>query len=77
MKVVKPTRQQVFNSLREKGCCWLGGTGCECYSRQLGNCFSDEEKRLTKTELSASEIEQSQISHEREWNEIWDLIGGI
>ena len=74
MTVIKPTKQQVFESLREKGCCWVGGHGCACYSRQICDCFVEEEKRLTKTELSDSEIEQSQFLHEQTWKEIWDLI---
>ena len=59
MKVIKPTKQEVFNSLRQGGCCWLGGHGCECYSRQLKSCFELEEKRLTRTEYTEEEIEQA------------------
>lgn len=74
MITIRPTKQQVFNSLREKGCCWIGGHGCECYSRQICQCYAEEEARLTKSEPSAAEIKQAQEDNERVWREIWDLI---
>lgn len=74
MEIIKPTKQQVFNSLRQNGCCWLGGHGCECYSRQLSTCFADEEARLTKSIPSAEEIAQSQAAHEDLWRDILNLI---
>lgn len=74
MEVSIPDKAEVYESLRVKGCCWLGGHGCTCYSRQICDCFADEEKRLTKVEQSADEIKQSQILHEQEWNEIFELI---
>ena len=52
MKVITPTEKEVFNSLRLGGCTWCGGQGCQCYSRQLKNCYKEEEKRLTRVEYT-------------------------
>ena len=39
-------KKEVFSRLCKDGCCWLGGHGCECYSRQLKLCYSEMEKRI-------------------------------
>ena len=52
MKVITPTEKEVFNSLRLGGCTWCGGHGCQCYSRQLENCYKQEEERLTRVEYT-------------------------
>ena len=65
MEVVKPTKKQVWDELRQnRGCCWLGGSGCHCYSRSLSQCFAEEEKRLAKTIYTKEEINQ-QIENNR------------
>lgn len=69
MEIIKPSKKDVFNSLRASGCCWLGGRGCECISRQLGSCFADEEKRLTKTVYTEDEIKQIQSECKEAWEE--------
>jgi hypothetical protein len=56
MEVIKPTKEQVFESLRADGCCWLGGNKCHCYSRQLRICMADAERRLTITKYTEAEI---------------------
>lgn len=61
MEKIEPTKKQVFDELRySTGCCWLGGTGCQCYSRQLCYCFNETKKRLTKTEYTEEEIKEAQ-----------------
>lgn len=61
MEKIEPTKKQVFDELRYSiGCCWLGGTGCQCYIRQLYYCFNETKKRLTKTEYTEEEIKEAQ-----------------
>lgn len=70
MKVVVPTKQEVFNSLRAKGCCWVGGQGCQCYSRQLKDCYCAEEKHITKISYTDDEIKQMQLNNQKAMAEI-------
>ena len=68
MKVIKPSKEEVWESLKANGCCWLGGNGkCKCYSRSLSECFKAEEKRLTRTEYTAEEIKQKQEQNTKEY----------
>ena len=61
MEKIEPTKKQVFEELRcGKGCCWLGGHNCHCYSRQLKQCFEEKKKSLTKTILTEEEIKEAQ-----------------
>ena len=70
MTVVMPTKQEVFNSLRAFGCCWLGGQGCECKSRQLSECYKAEESRLTKTVLTDDEIKRAKENNQKAMDEM-------
>lgn len=70
MTVVMPTKQEVFNSLRAFGCCWLGGQGCECKSRQLSECYKAEESRLTKTALTDDEIKRAKENNQKAMDEL-------
>lgn len=75
MQVIKPTKQEVFRELRQfTGCCWLGGTGCECRSRQLGICYKEAEQRLTKTILTDEEIKAGQARNAAAMKEIEDML---
>ena len=74
MEIIKPTKQEVFNSLRSFGCCWLGGPGCECKSRQLGECYKSEEKRLVKTELTETEIKQAKENNKKAMNDLYGML---
>ena len=74
MKVNAPTKQEVFNSLRAFGCCWLGGQGCECKSRQLSECYKAEEKRLAKTILTEEEIKQAKANNAKAMDELDALL---
>lgn len=61
MRKEVPTKKQVFDELRYgTGCCWLGGSGCYCYSRQLCNCFNEMKERLTRTEYTEEKIAEAQ-----------------
>lgn len=71
MEVIKPTKQEVFNSLRNNGCIWLGGHGCQCHNRQLKNCYEEEEQRLTKELKTESEIKRNIEQNKTLWNEIY------
>ena len=77
MKITKPTKREVFQELRESGCCWLGGSGCNCYSRQLSQCYAEAEKRLTKKTITFEEIQQSQKKHEETWNQINNILNEL
>lgn len=74
MKVKEPSKQEVFNSLRAFGCCWLGGQGCECKSRQLSSCYKAEQSRLTKTMLTEEEIKQAKANNAKAMNELAELL---
>lgn len=75
MQVVKPTKQEVFDELRKNiGCCWLGGAGCQCHSRQLSQCFKATEKNLTKTILTGEEIKAGQARNAAAMKEIEDML---
>lgn len=80
MQVVKPTKNEVFTYLRKTiGCCWLGGSGCQCKSRQLSNCYADAERQLTKTIKTPEEMQQEQKEHEEfiaDLNRILDELEG-
>ena len=71
---VTPTKKEVFNSLKSFGCCWLGGQGCECKSRQLKECYKAEEKRLTKTTLTEEEIKQAKENNKNAMNELNEML---
>ena len=61
MEKIEPTKKQVFDELRYgTGCCWLGGSGCHCYSRQLCQCFNEMKERLTTIEYTKEEIAEAQ-----------------
>lgn len=77
MEVVTPTKREVFDSLKSFGCCWLGGQGCECVSRQLSTCYKAEEKRLTKTALTEEEINQAKENNKNAMNEIDEMLGEL
>lgn len=74
MTVVTPTKQEVFNSLRAFGCCWLGGQGCECKSRQLSECYKAEETRLTKTVLTGEEIKRAKEINRKAMEELSEML---
>lgn len=76
MKITKPTKGEVFQELRAIGCCWLGGSGCHCYSRQIKQCYEEAEKRLTKKTLTDEEIQQAQKKHDETWKQINEMIWG-
>lgn len=78
MQVIKPTKQEVFKELRQfTGCCWLGGTGCECRSRQLGICYKEAEQRLTKTILTDEEIKQAQEKNQKSMDAITNALNEL
>lgn len=70
MTIIKPTKEEVFNALRRNGCCWLGGHGCQCYSRSLKQCFNDEKNRMTKVVYTQEEIAQAQEENNRAMEDI-------
>ena len=78
MQVVKPTKQEVFDELRKNiGCCWLGGIGCQCHNRQLGQCFQETERQLTKTVLTGEEIKEGQARNAAAMREIKNILNSI
>ena len=47
MKVIEPTKNEIFKHMRMCGCCWIGGHGYECrYRTNIGNCFAEQNERL-------------------------------
>ena len=75
MEIIKPTKKQVFDDLRKNtGCCWLGGSKCHCYSRQLCDCYNDTERRLTKTILTEEEIKAGQEQNAKAMREIDNIL---
>ena len=75
MQEVKPTKERVFEELRKGcGCCWLGGQGCHCYSRQLKRCYEEAEKRLTRTERTPEEIERAKATNQKAMQELNELL---
>lgn len=75
MQVVKPTKQEVFDELKKNiGCCWLGGIGCQCRTRQLGQCFKETENNLTRTILTGQEIKAGQARNAAVMKEIEDML---
>ena len=77
MTTIKPTKNEVFNELRAKGCTWCGGRGCECYSRQMKSCYEDAEKRLTKAIKTDEEIKADIAYHEKLWSEIDSMMNDM
>lgn len=77
MKEIKPTKNEVFDSLRALGCCWLGGTKCYCYSHQMKRCFIDEEKKMVKVELTDEEIAKSRERNEKAMEELYTALDEI
>ena len=71
MEIFEPTKKEIFLSLKNvHGCCWLGGKGCECYSRQLKSCFEEEKRRLTKKEFTEKELDENIKKNTEVWTEI-------
>ena len=59
MKIIEPTKNEIFRDMKMSGCTWCGGRGCECHMRtNISGCFNDTKKRLTKIEYTAQEIEE-------------------
>ena len=77
MKVITPPEKEVFNSLRLGGCTWCGGHGCQCYSRQLENCYKEEEKRLTRVEYTEEEIREFQEVNKKTWEDIDEVLNSL
>ena len=77
MKVITPTEKEVFNSLRLSGCIWCGGHGCQCYSRQLENCYKQEEERLTRVEYTEEEIKEFQEVNKKTWQDIEEVLKSV
>ena len=76
MKEIKPTTKEVFDELR-KECCWLGGTGCECKSRQLKYCYNETEMRLTRIAKTPEEIQQEIEHNQQAMREIDNLLDEV
>ena len=74
MQRITPTKKEVFDELRSWGCCWLGCQGCECKSRQLRVCYTDAERRLTRTEYTEEEIREAQERNAKEMKELSDIL---
>lgn len=74
MKIIKPSKNEVFNELRENGCTWCGGKGCECYSRQLKACYEETEKRLEKVVKTEEEINTEIECNKKICEEIFSMI---
>lgn len=75
MKVIEPTKNEIFNEMRCIGCCWLGGHDCECHRKVNWNsCFEETKKRLTVTELTDEEILQGQAHNKAVWDEIYSML---
>lgn len=72
MKIIKPTKEKIFGYLKNDiGCSWLGGHGCECYSRQIKDCYYEAEKRLTKEIKTKDEINKEVKANKTLWDEIY------
>ncbi len=63
----EPTRKEIFDELRKDGCCWLGGQGCECFSRQLCVCFDEKKREMTRASAPAKTPEEiaADIEHNK------------
>lgn len=59
MKIIIPTKKEVFEAMRSDGCTWCGGCGCECTARiNMKICFELAKNRMTKKEYTANELEE-------------------
>lgn len=46
--MIEPTHTEVMRALKESGCTWAYGQGCECFSGiKNQGCYDREKKRLT------------------------------
>ena len=78
MRIIEPTKKEVFEAMKMDGCTWCGGCGCECTARiNMRTCFELAEKRMTRKEYTDDEIEamKSQPCEADEaFNEFWQYI---
>ena len=58
MKIIVPTKKEVFEAMKSDGCTWCGGCGCECTARiNMPTCFEITKRNLTRKEYTEDEIE--------------------
>lgn len=78
MKIIEPTKKEIFQALKMDGCTWCGGCGCECTARiNMPTCFKIAKKQLTRTEYTESEIEAMKNKHndaDEAFNEFWNYV---
>ena len=85
MKIIEPTKKEIFEQLKIDGCTWCGGHGCECTMKinmevcieQMKVCIEQEKLFLTKKEYSKEEIEKLQAKPnviEEAFNEFWNYL---
>lgn len=75
MKVIEPTKREVFDEMKACGCTWCGGHGCECHMKvNMSGCFNDTKKRLTRTEYTEDEIREQVQENEKAIKEYMEAI---
>ena len=78
MKIIKPTKREVFRAMKADGCTWCGGCGCECTARiNMRTCFKITEHQLTRKEYTAEEIEaikKQPNEADEAFNEFWQYV---
>lgn len=78
MKIVKPTKKEVFEAMKMDGCTWCGGCGCECTARiNMRTCFKITEQSLTRKEYTEDEIEAMKnqpCEADEAFDEFWKYV---
>ena len=78
MKIITPTKRDVFQALKMDGCTWCGGCGCVCTARiNMSTCFKLAEQRMTRKEYTAEEIEtfkKQPNKADEAFNEFWEYV---
>ena len=78
MKIIEPTKKEVFEAMKLDGCTWCGGYGCVCTARiNMSTCFKLAEQRMTRKEYTVEEIEamKNQPNEAKEaFDEFWKYV---
>lgn len=78
MKIIEPTKKEIFKQMKMDGCTWCGGHGCECTMKiNMKVCIEQAKIFLTRKEYSKEEIEKLQAKSNAiadAFDEFWNYV---
>ena len=78
MKIIQPTKKEIFEQMKLDGCTWCGGHGCECAMKiNMKVCIEQAKEFLTRKEYTEEEIAKLKTKRneaEEAFNEFWNYV---